>query len=209
MELAGLTVELLCHPCQPVGGRAEAQNGFVHGAEDGAEAPPDLHEVSSVVHLGLHLQIPLRHLGQYLLDIRYVAVDALHGIPQCPGQQLQFVPGPLAAFSPIRGTQWSLVIQVPKADYGSYINGAILVAVSATFVVLLFSILAVLRLARSISRPVKKVTDRMVALSDGDLHTEVARIRTRDELELLTRTLGDPESPGTTVSPGWGKRRPA
>ena len=27
--------------------------------------------------------------------------------------------------------------------------------------------------------------------SDGDLHTEVARIRTRDELELLTRTLGD------------------
>ena len=97
----------------------------------------------------------------------------------------------LAAFSPIRGTQWSLVIQVPKADYGSYINGAILVAVSATFVVLLFSILAVLRLARSISRPVKKVTDRMVALSDGDLHTEVARIRTRDELELLTRTLGD------------------
>ncbi len=97
----------------------------------------------------------------------------------------------LAAFSPVRGTQWSLVIQVPKADYGSYINGAILVAVSATFVVLVVSVLLVLRLARSISRPVKKMTDRMVALSDGDLHTEVVRIRSGDELEVLTRTLGD------------------
>ena len=97
----------------------------------------------------------------------------------------------LAAFSPVRGTQWSLVIQVPKADYGSYINGAILVAVSATFVVLVVSMLLVLRLARSISRPVKKMTDRMVALSDGDLHTEVVRIRSGDELEVLTRTLGD------------------
>ena len=96
----------------------------------------------------------------------------------------------LVAFSPVRGTSWSLVIQVPKADYGSYINGAMLVAVSATFVVLVLSILVVLRLSRSISRPVKNVTERMVGLSAGDLHTEVVQIRSRDELEVLTRTLG-------------------
>lgn len=97
----------------------------------------------------------------------------------------------LAAFSPIRGTQWSLVIQVPKADYSSYINGAMMVAVLATFTVLVVSILLVLRLARSISRPVKNVTERMITLSDGDLHTEVSQIRSGDELEVLTRTLGD------------------
>ena len=65
-----------------------------------------------------------------------------------------------------------------------------LVAVSATFVVLVLSILVVLRLSRSISRPVKNVTERMVGLSAGDLHTEVVQIRSRDELEVLTRTLG-------------------
>ncbi|MEY8268374.1 methyl-accepting chemotaxis protein [Lachnospiraceae bacterium 64-25] len=96
----------------------------------------------------------------------------------------------LAAFSPIRGTQWSLIIQVPKEDYGSYINGAMGVAVLATLAVLLVSILLVLRLARSISRPVKNVTERMVALADGDLHTEVVQIRSGDELQVLTRTLG-------------------
>ena len=29
----------------------------------------------------------------------------------------------LVAFSPIRGTQWSLVIQIPKSDYSHFING--------------------------------------------------------------------------------------
>ncbi len=95
----------------------------------------------------------------------------------------------LVAFSPIRGTQWSLVIQVPKADYNHIINGAMLVAVLCTLAVLIISILLVLRLARSISRPVRGVTDRMVALSDGDLHTEVVSVRSGDELEVLANTL--------------------
>ena len=95
----------------------------------------------------------------------------------------------LVAFSPIRGTQWSLVIQIPKADYNHFINGAMLVSILATLVVLAVSMLLVLRLAHSISRPVKRVTDRMVALSNGDLHTEVLALDTGDELEVMTKTL--------------------
>lgn len=95
----------------------------------------------------------------------------------------------LVAFSPIRGTQWSLVIQIPKADYSHLINTAMLVANLATLAVLAVSILLVLRLARSISRPVKSVTSRMVALSDGDLHTEITPVHSNDELEVMTQTL--------------------
>ena len=97
----------------------------------------------------------------------------------------------LAAFSPIRGTQWSLVIQVPKSDYYPLISAALWIAILSTLAVLIISILLVLRLARSISRPVKHVTDRMLGLSDGDLHTEVTLTHSKDELELLTRTLDD------------------
>ncbi len=97
----------------------------------------------------------------------------------------------LAAYSPVRGTQWSLVIQIPKSDYDSLINSAVMAAVLFTGAVLVISILIVLRLAHSISRPVKSVTGRMVALSDGDLHTEVERVRSKDELELLTQTLDE------------------
>lgn len=95
----------------------------------------------------------------------------------------------LMAFSPIRGTQWFLVIQIPKSDYDHLINAAMMVAILSTLAVLIISILVVLRLSRSISRPVKSVTNRMVALSDGDLHTEVAHVNSRDELELMTQTL--------------------
>ncbi len=95
----------------------------------------------------------------------------------------------LVAFSPIRGTQWSIVIQIPKADYGHFINGAMLLSILATLAGLLVSMLLILRFARSISRPVKGVTGRMVALSDGDLHTEVLSVRTGDELEVMTQTL--------------------
>ncbi len=95
----------------------------------------------------------------------------------------------LVAFSPIRGTQWSLVIQIPKSDYSNLINAAMVAAVLSTLAVLTISILLVLHLSHSISRPVKNVTSRMVALSNGDLHTEVASVRSGDELEILTRTL--------------------
>lgn len=95
----------------------------------------------------------------------------------------------LMAFSPIRGTQWFLVIQIPKSDYDHLINAAMMVAILSTLAVLIISILVVLRLSRSISRPVKSVTNRMVALSDGDLHTEVMPVNSRDELELMTQTL--------------------
>lgn len=96
----------------------------------------------------------------------------------------------LVAFSPIRGTQWSLVLHIPEADYSHTINGAMLLAVAATLAVLIISILLVLHLARSISRPVKSVTSRMISLADGDLHTTVTPIRSKDELEILTQTLG-------------------
>lgn len=95
----------------------------------------------------------------------------------------------LVAFSPIRGTQWSLVLHIPEADYSHTINGAMFVAIAATLAMLVLSILLVLHLARSISHPVKRVTTRMVSLSNGDLHTTVTPVRTRDELEILTLTL--------------------
>ena len=95
----------------------------------------------------------------------------------------------LVAFSPIRGTQWSLVIQIPKSDYSHFINWAMLISILATLAGLIISVLLILRFARSISHPVQCVPDRMVALSNGDLHTEVPPVGTGDELEVMTQTL--------------------
>ncbi len=95
----------------------------------------------------------------------------------------------LVAFSPIRGVQWSLVIQIPKSDYSHFINGAMMISIVAALSGLLVSVLLILRFARSISCPVKQVTERMVALSNGDLHTEVLSVGTGDELEATSCKL--------------------
>ncbi len=132
--------------------------------------------------------------GSSLLQISEGNQDAVERITTGETGAVEFPIGGermLVAFSPIRGTQWSLVIQIPKSDYSHFINGAMLVSVLATLAVLGVSILLVLRLARSISVPVKHVTDRMIALSDGDLHADVLPVNTGDELEIMTQTLKD------------------
>lgn len=132
--------------------------------------------------------------GNTLLEMSGGNEGAIKSVTTGETGATEFVSGGqtmLAAFSPIRGTQWALVIQVPKSDYDSLINRAMAVAWLCTLVMLFLSIVFILRLARSISKPVKHVTNRMISLSDGDLHTEVKNIRTRDELEIMTRTLAD------------------
>lgn len=95
----------------------------------------------------------------------------------------------LLAFSPVRGTLWSLIIEVPKADYAYLTNMAIFTTAIVAVLLLIFTIVMIYSLSRSISKAVKKVTSRMVGLSDGDLKTEVDVSRSGDELELLSDTL--------------------
>lgn len=93
------------------------------------------------------------------------------------------------AFSPVRGTKWSLAIQVPKSDYAYLTNQSILVtAVAAVFMLLLSSFL-IYRLSKSISDSVKSSTSRIISLAQGDLKSEVTVVRTKDEIELLSGAL--------------------
>lgn len=93
------------------------------------------------------------------------------------------------SFSPIRGTQWSLAIQVPHQDYAYLTNRAIAMTMAVAFAMLLVSGVLIYRMSRSISNSVKQATGRIIALSDGDLKTPVEVARSQDELELLTGAL--------------------
>lgn len=93
------------------------------------------------------------------------------------------------SFSPIRGTQWSLVIELPKSDYNPLINKAILQITLVALVLLALTICWAIHTARAISNPIRTMSKRMIGLSDGDLHNEVTQTHTGDELELLSTTL--------------------
>ena len=95
----------------------------------------------------------------------------------------------LLGYAPVQGTQWSLLVQVPKSDYALLVNRAIFMIAIVALCLLALSLVMMYRLSHSISTSVKKVARRMVGLSDGDLQTEVDQLHSRDELELLTATM--------------------
>lgn len=95
----------------------------------------------------------------------------------------------LLGYAPVQGTQWSLLVQVPKSDYALLVNRAIFMIAIVALCLLVLSLVVMYRLSHSISTSVKKVARRMVGLSDGDLQTEVDQLHSRDELELLTATM--------------------
>lgn len=93
------------------------------------------------------------------------------------------------AFSPVRGTRWSLAVEVPKADYTYIANRAIFVTMLAALTMILLALILVYRQSRIISTALGKVTRRITLLADGDLHTPLEVARTEDELELLSGAL--------------------
>ncbi len=93
------------------------------------------------------------------------------------------------AFAPIWGTRWSLAIDIPKDDYAYIANRAILLTLASAVVMVLLALLLVKRKTTIISRGLGKVTDRIIFLANGDLHTSVEVIETRNELELLSGSL--------------------
>ncbi len=93
------------------------------------------------------------------------------------------------AFSPVRGTRWSLAIQVPVNDYMRLAYQAILQIFAVAFVMLLVTLFVVYRLSKKISLSLGQATQRIEKLADGDLRSEVEVAESRDELEVLSKSL--------------------
>lgn len=93
------------------------------------------------------------------------------------------------SFAPIRGTAWSLAIQVPQSDYAYLTNQSIFITAVTAMVTLLFSAILVYRMSKDISDSVNSATSRIITLAEGDLLSEVSVINTKDEIELLTSAL--------------------
>lgn len=93
------------------------------------------------------------------------------------------------AFAPVRGTRWSLAVEVPQADYMYIANRAILGTTVAALVMILCSLALINQQTGRISKALGRVTGRITQLAEGDLHTPLEVSRTQDELELLSDSL--------------------
>ena len=97
-----------------------------------------------------------------------------------------------AAYAPVNGTDgWSVAVVAPQSDYLSTTYFDIVINLVMMVLAILLSIIVALKLANSISRPMKACAERMRLLVEGDLESPVPEVVSRDETGMLTQSTAE------------------
>lgn len=95
-----------------------------------------------------------------------------------------------ATYAPVVSQNgWSICIMGQLGDFmEEYNKGVRTVGVLALTEEIIFLLLAIM-LARTITRPIMRATNRMEALAEGDLQSDIPKIRTKDEARALVDAI--------------------
>lgn len=94
-----------------------------------------------------------------------------------------------AAYSPIPGTLWSLVIDVPVKEFKAAAIASALGGIVLAIVILMIAQVMIKRKVSELTDFLRVATGRIETLSEGDLASEVNEAKTGDEIEVLTAAL--------------------
>ena len=91
-----------------------------------------------------------------------------------------------AAYAPVKDTDgWSIAVTAPQLNYLGTTYNDIVINIMVIVISTLISILIALKLAGSISKPMKSCADRMKLLVEGDLETPMPKVTSKDETGML------------------------
>lgn len=91
-----------------------------------------------------------------------------------------------AAYAPIEGTPgWGIYVAVEKNEFLNSTFIGILIVLGLLAAALIVGIVVITISASQIVSPINRCVDRIKLLAEGDLHTEVPHIDTRDETKVL------------------------
>lgn len=94
--------------------------------------------------------------------------------------------GKYMAYTPITNSDgWSIGISLVKSEFTTKMVNSIIFNVIISLVVLVIAIILSIKMASNIAEAIKKCSQRLVLLSEGDLHTEVPELDTKDETKIL------------------------
>lgn len=93
------------------------------------------------------------------------------------------------AYSPIAGTNWTLMIAAPGVDFMGILFTSVIISIILIVVLQLASRKVVVKMAEQISGSLSLATDRLSSLSAGNLKDEVIFADSNEEAEILTTAL--------------------
>ncbi len=96
----------------------------------------------------------------------------------------------MLSYSPIEGTEgWAMLIDVPQDEYMKSTNFSVIATVILGLLSILISAFLGFRMANKIADPIIACAQRLKLLSEGDLHTEVPKTKSKDETAVLLNSL--------------------
>lgn len=96
----------------------------------------------------------------------------------------------MVGYAPVGGEQnWSICIEVSQHEFKSSLDRSIIFTFIVILVVVAIAFVITVRLARSISDPIRACVKRLRLLAEGDLRSPVPSFDYKDETSELTRSL--------------------
>ncbi len=94
-----------------------------------------------------------------------------------------------AAYSPVAGTNWTLVVDAPNSDFMGAVAVTGIVSIALSVLLVMGAIVYSGRVSSRISDSLSLATDRLSSLAEGNLKDEVSIAQTGDEAQVLTEAL--------------------
>lgn len=96
----------------------------------------------------------------------------------------------MLSYSPIEGTDgWAMLIDVPQGEYMESTNFSIIATAILGLLSILLAAFMGFRMSNKIASPIIACAERLKLLSEGDLHTEVPKTKSKDETAMLLNSL--------------------
>lgn len=96
------------------------------------------------------------------------------------------------AYTSVEGTNgWSIGVNAPVSDFTNSTVMAVVVTIILILITIVSSYLRTVQIANRISKPIHNCTKRLKLLAQGDLHSEVPKVTTNDETEVLAEATKD------------------
>ncbi|MDE5741999.1 MAG: HAMP domain-containing protein [Oscillospiraceae bacterium] len=146
------------------------------------------HEDSTYVYEGSNM-IAAAEQDQSLADIAEVHKHMVNGETGF-GAYNFFGDNKMIGYAPIGGEQdWSIAIEVSQHEFKSSLDTSMIFTIIVILVIVTVSFFITVRLAKSISNPIRACVKRLELLAEGDLKSSVPTSNFKDETSSLTKAL--------------------
>ncbi|MGN0674188.1 MAG: methyl-accepting chemotaxis protein [Oscillospiraceae bacterium] len=95
------------------------------------------------------------------------------------------------AYAPIANTEWAAILTAPESEFNSPIKASMNLILIISLIILVISFIVTFVIMTGIVKPIISTTNRLKALSEGDLESPVKLSKEKNEVGVLSASLDE------------------